>query len=152
MPLLPGARALIEIAVASRTIVDTLIKQKAKFVSLLHQQTEAGESLVIVTVRVALFAADGDGFGPALEGPGFSAYEVQLRADNQTVVDAQTGAILAIRLGEPEADWQNKLASYEQPVMLQGDFFEYLRENQPIKIGEMIRQHITQADAMGRFA
>ncbi len=152
MPLLPGARTLIEIPVADRVFLDSVIRQKARFVSLVHHQYESGESLAHIAVEVRLYAADGDGFGPVLDGPGFAPYRVELAADNQTVVDAQTGAILAIRQGEAEADWQEKLTGYAQPVMLQGDFFEYLRENVDVRIGDMIRLHIAQADAMGRFA
>jgi len=39
------------------------------------------------------------------------------------------------------------------PAMYQGDYFLYLRDNQPLIIGDVIRQYIQQADAPpSRFA
>jgi len=156
MPLQPYPRTLIEVPVSDRVIADTRIKQKARFYSLLHTQEVNGVSRVIIKLLVSLYAADSaapDGYGDKLISAGFSAYECELSADNNTLVDpAQAGAILAIRGAATDAQWQATIERFAQDTMLQGDFFEYLREQQPILIGEMIRHHIAAADAMGRFA
>jgi hypothetical protein len=153
MPLIQHTPQLIEVAVSDRKINDTTIKQKVVFQSLLHRQMSTGESRVGVTVQVNLYAADGDGYGSQLTGNGFTPYMVELVADNQTIVDASNGAILAINTDyKSKADWEAAANEYEQAVMFQGDFFELLRDNTAIEIGDLIRQHIAQADAMGKFA
>ena len=158
MPLIPGARALIEIPISDLVIAGTTVKRKARFTKLIHEQVFTGECLALIEVYITLYAEDEstpDGFGPALTKKGFTTFSDTLSADNQTVVDAMPGAtagdILAIRQGETEAAWQAKLTTYEVPVMLQGDFFEYLRDNEPVLIGAMIRKHILNADAMGKY-
>lgn len=151
MPLLAHTPTIIELPVADRVAGDTLIRQKARFVSLLHTQSPAGECRAVITVLVSLYAADGPGFGPALQGLGFQNYTVELVAANDTLVDAETGQILAMHQGQDAETWQALCNGYTRPVMLQGDWFEAIRETQPVLIGEMIRQHIQQADAMGRF-
>jgi len=152
MPLVNYQRNLIEIDLADRVISGTILKQKATFMSLLHNQnTTTGESSAKITVKVSLYAAAGTAYGVRLNGNGISDYTVDLLANNNTVVDATDGTILAIRGDESEDDWSALLDAYTQPVMLQGHFFEYLRENAQVQIGAMIRQHIAQADAMGRF-
>jgi hypothetical protein len=156
MPLILYTPSVIELAVSDRVAGDTRVRQKARFVSLFHQQTPEGESSVRIVVCVRLYAAAGDDYGPALTGPGFSSYEATLGADNRTLVDARpehAGDVLAIReFGQTQASWQAVVDSFEQPTMLQGDFFEMLRDNQPVQIGDIIRQHIMRADALGRFA
>lgn len=136
---------------ADRVIGDTIIRQLVRFVGLRHSQGPDGQCAAYVDVLVTMYAALGAGRGPELNGAGFAPYAVSLVADNQTIVDAATGRILAIRQGENQADWLALAEGYPQDTMLQGDFFEQLRE-QPLRIGDMIRQHIAQADAMGRFA
>ena len=156
MPLIPYTPSVIELAIADRIAGDTLIRQKARFLSLFHKQTPEGISSVQIVVRVCLYAAEGQGYGPLLSGPGFSSYEATLGADNRTLVDARpehAGDVLATReLGQTEEAWQAVVDSYPQPTMLQGDFFEMLRDNQPVQIGDIIRRHIARADALGRFA
>jgi hypothetical protein len=157
MPLLPFTPPLIELQISDLQVGDTLIRRKARFESLLHQQEAGGQSFVRIVVRVCPYAAQGSGYGPALSGPGFASYSAQLGADNRTLVDAtpgeQAGSILAVReLGQSDEAWQTVVDSYPQATMLQADFFVYLRENEPIKIADVIRHHITRADALGRFA
>jgi len=156
MPLYSPPQTTIELPVSDRVSGDTRFRQKALFLSLFHQQLPGGESSVRIVVRVRLYAADAsaaDGYGPQLTGPGLSSYEATLSADNRTLVDAADGTQLAMRqLGQTEAEWQALVESFPQPTMLQGDFFHALRESQPVQIGDMIRHHIQQADAMGRFA
>jgi hypothetical protein len=157
MPLLPYTPPLIELPISDLQVGDTVIRRKARFESLLHQQDASGQSFVRIMVRVCPYAAEGSGYGEALTGPGFASYQAQLGADNLTLVDAtpgeQAGAILAVRqLGQSDADWQDVADAFPQPVMLQADFFVYLRENEAIKIADVIRHHIQRADALGRFA
>lgn len=144
--------------VADLQVGNTLVRQKARFKSLYHEQTPAGQSFVRIVVIVSPYAAvaEGDGFGPPLTGTVFKSYESTLSADNLTLVDVrpeQAGNVLATRvLGQSDADWQAVVDSFEQPTMLQGDFFELLRDTQAVAIGELIRLHIQRADALGRFA
>jgi hypothetical protein len=153
MPLIPHIPTPIEVSVSDRKVNDTTIKQKAVFQRLEHRIAYNDEARVAVTVLVELYAADGDSYGEKLVGPGFAGYTVELVADNQTIVDVTTGEILAINTGyKSKMAWEAEAQGYEQPVMFQGDFFELIRDNQPIVIGDLIRQHIAQADAMGKFA
>ncbi len=100
-----------------------------------------------------MYAADGEGYGPELVGRGFAPYKVPLEADNNCLVEVATGAVLARRDGANQADWQATIDSFPQDTMLQGDYFEYLREHVDVRIGDLIRLHITQADAApSRFA
>lgn len=147
MPLQPGTRALIEIPVTDRTFGDTTIKQKAIFNSLFHQQQASGECSAIINVTVRSYASvDGD-YGVSLHDKGVPDRQISLSADNHSLVDMTTGGLLAIRRMETNLEWNAIINSFEQPTMLQGDFFELLRENSPIEIGDMIRQHIMLADA-----
>ncbi len=155
MPLLPGARTPLELIVADRVVADTVIRQKARRTGFECQFWDTGECVARIVTTVTMYAADAtapDGLGPALTAAGFAPREVVLHADNQTVVDAATGALLCTRRGEAEADWQAKVDGYAQPTMLQGDFFAFLCEHVPVKINDMVRLHMQQADAMGRFA
>ncbi|MDO7888240.1 hypothetical protein [Hymenobacter cheonanensis] len=156
MPLVPYAPPLIELPISDLQLGDTLVRRKVRFESLLHQQQASGQSFVRIGVRVCPYAALGDGYGEPLTGPGFASYEASLGADNLTLVDAtpgeQAGAILAVRtLGQSDEAWQAVVDSFSQPTMLQADFFVYLRENEAIKIADVIRHHIQRADALGRF-
>ena len=157
MPLVPYVPPLIDLPISDLQVGDTLIRRRARFESLLHQQDASGQSFVRITVRVCPYAADGAGYGEALTGPGFASYQAQLGADNATLVDATpgeaAGAILAVRaLGQSDEAWQAVADSFAQPVMPQADFFVYLREKEAIKIADVIRHHIQRADALGRFA
>lgn len=151
MPLLTPPRDLIQMPVADRRLGDTVVRQLATFVQLRHVQELNGECSAVIALRISLFAAAGEGFGPALAGPGFSDYMAELRADNNCLVVAQTGKILAVRGNETEADWLERCNAFAGDTMLQGDFFRALREGQAVKIGEMIRQYIQNADAAGKF-
>ena len=150
MPLLTSPRTSIELPVADKIYGDTVIKQKAVFASLNHAQFATGESVATVSVQVRSYSLSGGTYGESLHDKGVPDRLVTLVADNKCVVDAETGAILTVRGTETNKEWQAIVDGFDQPVMLQGDFFELLRE-QPIKIGDLIRLHITQADAMGKF-
>lgn len=151
MPLSPFTPTQIVIPVADRTFNDTIIKQKATFTRLTHHQSETSSS-VTVDVTVSMYANDNGVYGMALSGMGFAPYHKSLGADNNTLVDAQTGEILEIKADDEPLDmWLAKAAEHEKLVMFQADFFLMLRDNAPIEIGKLITKHITDADALGRF-
>lgn len=150
MPLLPFKSNRIEIALSDRVYNDTIIKQKATFTSLIHTQNEI-ESRAIITILVTMYANDNGEFGTLLSGPGFQPYQVNLVADNNCIVNAESGEIIAVRTTESTEIWLAKAELLEENAMFQGDFFEMLRDTQPIRIGELIKLHITQADSMNKF-
>jgi hypothetical protein len=152
MALAPYSPTPIVVDVSDRVISPSLrVKQRAHFVSLLHDYDAQGQPQAHIAVLLRMYAAEPDGsYGPELNLEGFVARPKGLVAANDTLVDAADGTILAIRTeGE---NWQAVLDRFEQPTMLQGNFFEYLRDNVPVMIGTIIRQHIHNADALGRFA
>lgn len=152
MPLVTPQNELIVINLTDRVFQNTTIKQKATFSGLEHRQNSDGVSSALIMVLVQYFAdSDGD-YGVHLHDKGVPDVTKYLVADNDTVVDASTGAILAIKTDGNRDEWESIVNGYEQNVMLQGDFFGYLRDNASIIIGDMIRQHIAQGDAMGKFA
>jgi hypothetical protein len=127
-----------------------------RFVSLLHEQNSNGECRALINIAVSMFSRKEDGsLGKRLAGPGFNEYQVELVADNMSLVDLTPenfGGILLIRQAfSTVAEWEKALSEVTVQAMYQGDFFELLREQFPIRIGDMIRLHITQADQMGRF-
>jgi hypothetical protein len=136
--------------VSDRVAGDTIIKQKATFVSLSHTQNTSG-SYASIQVLVEMYANAAGAYGDKLSGPGIGTYHVTMNAANDTIVNAETGTILHVRSGESEGAWQALAELSPQPVMFQGDFFEMLRE-QPVKIADLIRSHIANADALGRFS
>lgn len=157
----PYNPAPIELAVADLVRGKTQLKQKVRFLRLEHN--DAARTATI-HVLVLLFAvADDGGYGEALTGPSFSSYTDAIVASNSRLVDMRNGAILAERYAKKadgtrgtDADWQatiERVQASEVPAMYQGDYFLYLRDNQPLIIGEVIRQYIQQADAPpSRFA
>lgn len=79
---------------------------------------------------------------------------MELRADNDSAVDAATGQVLyergllsvdqfAARLNDPEQVTQN--------VMYQGDFFERVMNHAPVEIAPMMRNFMWQADQAPYF-
>ena len=152
MPLVTPTLNPIKVALTDRVFNDTRFKQEAIFESLMHRQNEAGDSMAQINVTVKYYADNAGSFGTPLHDKGMPDKSVALMADNNTVVDAADGAILVIFAHESEEERTAIANAYEQPVMLQGTFFATLRDNAPIVIGDMIRLHIAQADAMGKFA
>jgi len=161
MAIQPYNPPLFELEVADRVIGETIVKQKFLFDRLEHSNA-ARTCFIQGTVRPFAVAAGG-GYGPALVGGPFAAYPVTLAAENNTLVDTRDGSILAVRYaprpgGAPgtDADWQADIARIEAdaalPAMYQGDYFCLIRDTQPLIIGDLIRQHILNANALGRFA
>lgn len=147
MPLLPYEHQSITVDISDRINANTVIKQRASFL-VLHAATQplTNEITVTIRTRVDLYAEDNGAYGEPLVGKGLSSYEVSLLADNNSAVDPQTGAVRYIRTTENADEWAALLNADEAPLMLQGDWFEYLLNNQPVEIGPMIRRFIEQAD------
>jgi len=136
----------------------TRLKQKVRFLRLEHDDAQRTATIRLLVLLFAL--AEGGGYGPPLIDPAFSSYNATITADNNRLVDMRNGAILTERypLAGPlsDADWAAAVARVEAspvPAMYQGDYFLYLRDTQPLIIGEVIRSYIAQADATpSRFA
>jgi hypothetical protein len=153
MPLAPYTPTLIELPISDLVAGDTVLKRKARFLSLLHRQEPDGTCTVFIDVLVMPYSKSGIDYGAAITNPGVVPYKATLTAANDTLVDAASGAILCtFPLGTPQSAKDAKIASFSQSTMYQGDFFCMLRDTQSVKIGGMIIQNIQQADAMGRFA
>ena len=151
MPLAPFKSTPIEVVVSDRIINDTVIKQKAVFESLTHRQMN-GQSNAIIVLNVTMYASKDGEFGEQLTGDGFLVRRKELTAANDTLVDANTGEVLAVNdTYMPTDEWVKTAEGFKQVVMFQGDFFEFLRDNVAIEIGAVIRQHIANADKLGRF-
>ena len=151
MPLIPFTSNSIEIEITDIVLKDTVIKQKAIFTGLYHTQTN-GECRVSIFTSITMYASDNGAYGDVLTGSGFQSFTVELVADNHTVVNALDGSILAIRKLEDDAQWLSLADSFDVPTMLQGDYFETVRNTQSINISDLIKYHILQADAMGKFS
>jgi hypothetical protein len=153
MPLISPSRDLIHVVLSDRVFDSTRFKQEAVFEMLEHrQQAATGESTATIALTVKSYADDNGSFGVPLHDKGVPDKTVYLVADNNTVVDATTGTILFVFTNESIPDREEIIAGFSQDVALQGDFFGLLRDNSPIVIGDLIRLHIAQADAMGRFS
>lgn len=152
MPLLSATRQLLELAICDKDFNGLLLKQKARFTSLTYSQAPTGECSAQIMVLISLYAPAGDDYGPQLPYAAFPPRPETLRADNQTLVEVATGRILAQRNGAQEADWQATIARFEQNTMLQADYLATLAEEEPVKLNDMIRRYIQQADAAGKFA
>lgn len=169
MPLLQLPISAIELPVSDRVLEGTIVKQRVTF-DRMNILAEAGVVHVVqlfLTVRLFAVTAE-NGYGPELTGKGFSAYPVVLIADNNTAVDPATGDLLYIRLTEAtvlnflagtveempavqpgEDRWHSYLDEKPEPLELQGRHFWYLSENVDVRIHDLIKKNIRQADAMG---
>jgi len=148
MALAPYNHEFIEVEVQDRVIGGTIIKQKAIFNRMdILQNQYTGAVNVTVWVRVNLFANVAGAYGDKLDGKGLSSYDITLTADNNSAVDPTTGAIKFIRFTETDEQWKTMLESKVEPLMLQGDFFEYLMNYAPVEIAPMLRNFIVQANS-----
>jgi hypothetical protein len=152
MPVKPGLRKRIEIDLSDRVLNSTRWKQRAICSYFTCLQDEQGVCSVSLEVVVRSYSDDKGKYGESLHLRGVPDRAVVIEANNQTLVDFATGAILLVRSGENDIQWEQATAAFAQETMLQGDYFEWLREQAPLVIGELIRHHIRQADAIGRFA
>ena len=160
MAIQPYTPPAFELAVADRVVGKTIVKQKVRFLRLEHDDQARTATVHILVMPHAV--AEDDSYGPALTTPPFTAYADTIVASNNRLVDMRDGTILAERYKNADgsagtdADWQetiDRITASEVPAMYQGDYFLYLRDNQPLVIGDVIRQYIQQADAApSRFA
>ena len=147
MPLLPHTPTPIINEVSDRVYNGTTFKQKAQFVALSITQDEVTYQLCLsVKLKASLFANDNGNYGDEIIGKGITTYQVTLVADNNCAVNPQTGAVVYVRQNETLVEWMNLLASKEEPLMLQGDFFEYLMHSAPVEIEPLLRNFMAQAD------
>lgn len=158
MPIQPYTPPPFELPVADLVRGKTHLKQKVRFLRLEHDDAQRTATIYLLVLLFAL--AEHGGYGEALTTPPFASYPATITADNNRLVDMRTGSIVAERYplsgALTDAEWQTAVARVQAspvPAMYQGDYFLYLRDNQPLIIGEVIRQYIQQADAApSRFA
>jgi hypothetical protein len=157
MPYIPYSNDLIEVEISDRIYSNTTIKQKARFTSLQHIQDEHGIGTVTVFVDVDMYAAGPSGsYGSKISSNGINSYKIMLVADNSYVVDVTPSAafgdvIYQRQPGQSDDQFTEVLNNFAQPVMLQGDFFVMLRNEQPIILKDLITKYIQVADALGKF-
>jgi hypothetical protein len=169
MPLVALPTQIIEMPVADRVFGATVIKQKARYQKLIIGD-ENGTTTVQLLVKVTQYAFDAETGGYGAQLPvDFPERLITLLADNDTAVKPTDGTLLYIKMSNSAAlncltgkleeipqtgggTWRTYLAAKPEPLALQGDFFSLLRDTQPVLIAGLIRQHIQQADAMGKFA
>lgn len=155
MPLLRLPQDLIEVRLPNRLISGAFtIGEKARFLTLKHGQNHDGACIVECHVWVTMHAlTPEDDLGAELTGTGFQGRKVTLRADNQTAVEAATGRIVLQKPTDQSYDaWLLEVTAHATDLMLQAEHFIFLRDNAPLVIGDLIRNNILQAIAMGRFA
>lgn len=157
MPIQSYSPPPFELEVSDLVRDKTTVKQKVRFLRLEHDDVARTATVHILVIPHCVAA--GGGYGEALTRPPFISYADSIVANNNRLVDARDGSILAERkFNTPtaDADWLADIARVEAslvPAMYQGDYFLYLRDNQPLVIGNVIRQYIQQADAApSRFA
>jgi hypothetical protein len=142
MPLLSTPRAFLDVNVSDRT---PGVKQRARWRQMIVTKDLVTGELVLQLEVVAMQYADQEGgYGDPLIGNGISSYTVPLRGDNNTAVDPETGAILYMRSTENDEEWLAMLNKKDEPLLLQGDWFEGLMEQ--MGITPLIRSFMQQAD------
>ena len=152
MPLISIARELIKIPVADRIVGDTRVKQLAQVIGFTHDHdpvTQLGVTVVKVLITCYAVDAETGGYGPQLQGPQFNTtYQLRLVADNDTLVHAQTGAIVARRDKSQVslAPWFKLANEHPEPVAFQGDFFLAVRRG-PVVVNDILTAHVLNADA-----
>lgn len=152
MPLLPFYRTRIVVPVSDKVYDSTIIKQEAIFVRLQHNQDHiSGVSSAEIIVLLCAYSSIAGEKGMPLNSRGVPDRTVTLVANNDTLVDVATGALLAIFSNEEPTVRQTIIDGFPQNTMLQGDFFAWLRDNNPVRIGDMIHANIIQADTMNKF-
>ena len=164
MNFLTSPRAFIDLRLADLVQADTRFGQVARFRRLVHEQDAAGVCSVQIETQILVYCLVGQELGERLPDTRFVTLSVNLKGNNHTLVEAATGKILAIRdvpenAGSPvtpgtadAAEWGELCRSYDQGAMLQGDWFETVRDTQPVPIGAWILVNMQQAARMGRFS
>lgn len=160
MGMKPYVSSRIIVDVSDRVISPLLtVKQRAVYRSLLQDYDDNDEPFVLIGLQLVMYAqGPNNSYGPELVGEGFSVRPKTLRADNLALVDASDpaapnyGNVLAIKGMPGTENWQAVLDSFPQNTRLQGNHYEYIRDNESVITGAQIRKHIGFADAIGLFA
>lgn len=147
MPLITLPTVNIEIDIPDIVVNGITIKRKAMLFTMNYNQ----DAKHLVLTWIVSY--------PELIGvKGFLPYSKQSIADNTTMVDAATGAIISPELvqdinedGTPKADESGKPIMVEKIIydgnyVGQYDWFNYIAETQPVKVHDMIRQYGLQAE------
>jgi hypothetical protein len=161
MKRFPNDRDPLELRVNNRTYGQTAFGQMARRMELHHRHADDGTHAVRITVRVTLHAlTENDELGEPLTGNGLAPYYKTLTADNNTIVDPETGGFLEIRQPEhTQTAWEQVIARVDAErqaaglpeAFLQGDYFGWLGRHKPVLLDEMILQHMAAAQLMGHF-
>jgi hypothetical protein len=154
----PGLREHIEIELPDLVLGATTIKRKARYVGLNEAKApDASESMTLHTSIVMFNATAEGGYGEEMTSSTFSTKPVYLKGDNDTLLDLKTGAFLAIRQrpGHTDEMWAAVLKPFredpEVDAMLQGDYFEWLKRNNPPSHPDLVRHHMQAAAQMGHY-
>lgn len=141
--------------VSDRVTAGTKCGQQAEitgFHFLRDRLTKAAQ--VNVDLEITPFALLDDGtLGEELTGKIYRCYTDVMNAANDTLVEQATGAVLAIRQGRNDADWQALIdrLSTSRDTMLQGDWFDMLCTSQAVEIAPLLLRFLADADAKGFF-
>jgi hypothetical protein len=151
-------RAFIDLRVDDIVQGDTRFGQVARFFRLEHEQDpDTGICKALIKCRLLVFSLVNGALNEQLPRGRFVVLEPDLVGDNDTLVDAATGQILAIRYQTPATEdpamWGQVCHCFEnRDVMLQGDWFEEQRDGAAIPVGGWILANMQQAQRMGRFS
>jgi len=164
MAFFASAHKHLELRVDDVVQDESRVGQVARAWSLYHKQDDAGVCTVEIGVKLLLFSLVNGELGERLPETRFVTLNTVLKGNNDTLVEHQTGRILAIRdvpgnAGSPvtlntadPADWGALCRSFEVDTMLQGDWFEEVRDGRAIITGEWMLANMQQAHQMGRFS
>lgn len=145
MPLISMPPLDIEIDIPDLVVNETLsLKRKAKLFTMTYNQHL---KFLVLSWLVS--------YPDLLEVKGFTTYSKESIADNTTMVDVNTGEILAPIItevplldgdGNPTKDADgNEITtqeiSYPGDYIGQYDWFNMIAETQPVKVHDMIRQY-----------
>ena len=114
-------------------VTDTVsLKRKAKLFTMTYNQHAKQLTLTWIVSY------------PELQAKGINNYPKESVADNTTMVDVNTGEILTPTITKDEND--KDVTTYQGDYIGQYDWFNYVAENSPIQVHEMIRQYGMQAN------
>lgn len=131
-----------------QTFEDPIIIQIAQHPELGLPMTAKYRALIdnddtkTLVLQFSVWAVDAE--GNPLKSNMLNKIQIDLKADNQTIVDAATGGSYVFNPDDPE--WDNVTTLYGEY-----DFFTMLKSTQPILIKDMIVNKVNAAVAAGRF-
>ena len=151
MPLQPYTRENILVEISDLVIGETIIKRKALLLSILQEEDEHQVLRLKMRVQIQRFASVNGGYGPRIDAT-LPPSVYTLSADNETAVHAETGAIVSMQGTRSAEEWAAELAGIDQPLMLQGDYFQRKRNYEQVNEATLARVNILYADRrMGKF-